>query len=116
MSGCMQKPCSSCPWVRTKGGIRLTRGRVRELVANALSPSGGGFPCHKTVDYSDDSDGRTTEKSKECAGQLIFQDKQGRFNQSARILGRIYRIDFSKLDGRDDVFDSEAEMLKTAIR
>lgn len=49
-----------------------------------LSPDGGSFPCHKTVNHSDE--GEDTSRSKHCAGALIFAEKNGNATQIMRIM------------------------------
>lgn len=118
----LERPCPECPFTRGPGAVRLTRGRVEELTANMLHPGGSQFSCHKTVEHGDDEDEEgeaiPINRSDEihCAGALIFAEKQGAATLIMRLgkhLG-IYKPGTCK--GRDDVFDSADEMLKTAIR
>lgn len=110
---------ADCPF-RKKNGIRLTRARVMEVAACAENP-GGGFPCHKTVKFTDDEESYDQEsydqeKAKHCAGALVFADKQGASSQMMRICERLGVYDPSKLRGHDIVFDSiEEDMLDTAV-
>lgn len=110
----LRKPCDACPFTKGPNAVRLTAGRVRELAKNALSTSGGSFPCHKTTVEVGDGELGYGRKTVECAGSLLFAHKQGRYNQYARILGRIGMFRPDEMDA-SDVFDSTADMLKTAV-
>lgn len=110
----LSKPCDGCPFTRYPNAVRLGPSRVRELAKNALSLNGGSFPCHKTTVDTDDGDRAYGDRTLECAGSLLFGHKQGRYNQHARILGRIGMFNPDAMDA-SAVFDSTAEMLATAI-
>jgi hypothetical protein len=62
----VKTPCDDCPFRtdRPPHGLRPERaaGIAADLMAN------GDFPCHKTVDYSGDSDGIVTSQSTRCVG------------------------------------------------
>ena len=107
-------PCNNCPW-RKETSCLLIPARVKELQKNMLSWGGGAFPCHKTVDYSNNSNGVETPNSVHCAGALIFAEKQGFANQMMRIAERLRLYDARKLmtnnPAIDQVFDSPKEML-----
>lgn len=103
----MPRPCSNCPF-RRQGGVRVANiDRAEEVCGQD-----GMFPCHKTVDYSDDGDGKTTPSSKACAGSLIYQMKTGQPNQMTRIAGRLGMFDPDKLDQCvfDEIIDDPSEM------
>jgi hypothetical protein len=101
----MNAPCADCPFLK-EGGIRLTSARVREIAGNMLSPHGGEFTCHKAVERG--------EKD-HCGGALVFAEKNENQTQMMRIAERLRLYDFTKLKGHDRVFDTLADMLKTAI-
>lgn len=127
MSHDLKKPCDACPFLRDSP-IRLTKKRAAEIIKNQLDWSGGGFPCHKTVDYcSKDTvdrgqgckpfcEGHRTNREQQCAGALIFTEKHGHNNQMMRIAGRLglYKPDELMADKEsvESVFDTKAEMLK----
>lgn len=117
----MYAPCDNCPFLK-EGGIRLTRARVEELVANLANySSGGSFPCHKTTVSQEDDDGDSDRvdgpKAAFCGGALIFSHKQGWANAMIRIAGRLGLYDPEKHPEAAQrlVFDSEREMLATAV-
>lgn len=107
------KPCNNCPF-RRKGGIRLRRGRIIEIV-DAVAPEdgqGGRMPCHKTVDH----DAREASTELDCTGGLIFGYKLGLSSQMTRISERLGLIDRGLADDpHPEVFDDLAEMLGTAL-
>ena len=88
----MRRPCDSCPFLR-EGGIRLTRGRVREIAGMMTAGGPGDFPCHKTTVDVEGEDGENdreaTPESKHCAGALIFAEKNGTATQMMRIVERL---------------------------
>lgn len=106
----MTTPCAECPFLRTKGAVRLRRGRIEEIAGMMLDSGGGTFPCHKTMD---------TPRETHCAGALIFAEKNGNATQMMRIAERINHngtgYDPRKLNMEADVFDDLEEMLETAI-
>jgi hypothetical protein len=112
----VKRPCDNCPFLRAKvEAFALPRARKREI-ANSLR-KGGMFPCHKTVDYSDSSSGRTTSKSKWCAGALATMNnedpEQGCMsNQMARISARLGMFNPDELQGAELVFGSLKEWEK----
>jgi hypothetical protein len=86
--------------------------RKREI-ATALR-RGGMFPCHKSVDYSNDDGGRTTRDSVWCAGALLTMENDpagagAAENQLVRISQRLGMLDLEALQGKDRVFGSLRE-------
>ncbi len=114
-TACVLKPCAECPFTRQPRAVRLTYSRTRELAANMLSTDGTRFTCHKTNGFDDDGDACETDASLHCAGALIFAEKQHRATQWMRWMERLGVYDHRQLQGQDVVFDSVAEMLKTAL-
>ena len=109
----LRHPCDNCPFLKV-GGIRLRKGRVREIARYFTDVQGGTFPCHKTVKGDDDEDRPMRRGEQMCMGGILFADKQGRANQMVRI-GERTGFDIRKVSGRELVFDSIAQMLKTAL-
>lgn len=65
-------PCGNCPFRKDVAAyIRPERGRE----IRASLERGEMFPCHKTVDYSNDSDGTVTADSTFCGGALALLEK-----------------------------------------
>lgn len=88
------KSCSNCPF---KDGDWLHQAR-RQEIADSLAAD-HMFPCHKTVDYSnDDSDGHITPDSKECVGASILSERSGFVSQHRRIAERLDMVP-EQLDG-----------------
>jgi len=108
----VDRPCNDCPFLRD-GGIRLTRDRVKEIARGQLDTQGASFACHKTTGVL----GKLPrEKDLQCAGGLIFAEKQGAANQITRIMGRLGLYDPDQLrPWHDGEFGSVTEMLATAI-
>jgi hypothetical protein len=104
------QPCCDCPFRRVRG-IRLGRARIKEIVSQ-----GHAFHCHKTASL--DEDDRLIGKALHCTGALIFAEKQGSVSQIVRIMERIGCYDSERLMASaavGEVFDTEKEMLGTAI-
>jgi hypothetical protein len=104
-------PCENCPFLRA-GGVRLLPARVREIAGTMLSPAGGPFFCHQTVDYADDF-GAITVESQHCAGALLFALRNGSETQIMRQARRL-GWDPAALRGYERVFDGVDEMLQAA--
>lgn len=112
----MKRPCDNCPFLRSKvEAFSLPRARKREI-ANSLR-KGCMFPCHKTVNYDNDDEGRVTSKSRFCAGALLTMNnedpEQGCMsNQMARIEARLGMFNPDELQGAELVFGSLKEWEK----
>ena len=70
------KPCKHCPFRKdVKPFLEPERGA--EIAVGAYNKY-NYFPCHKTTEADEESDAmHVTEKSKECAGFLTLQIKEG---------------------------------------
>jgi hypothetical protein len=107
----MKKPCECCPF-RRGTAMRLTVGRVREVVGGMLKSNGGEFPCHRTIEHLTDDHGEDAGfrekngKGKHCAGALIFAEKNGAATQMMRICERIGMYDARTLMADQEVVDS----------
>ncbi len=103
-------PCAMCPFRRNMAErFQLHPERVEEIL------SASTFPCHKTVDYSNDDyedDGEITADSKQCAGFLILHEHEERPTQMMRIVERLGLYDRTKLDMDANVFECEEEMIE----
>lgn len=117
----MKKPCECCPF-RRGTAMRLTKGRVAEVVGMMLNPNGGEFPCHRTIEHLESEHGEDAGfrekngKGKHCCGALIFAEKNRTSTQMMRICERIGMYDAASLmadkEVVDSVFDSYGEALK----
>lgn len=106
----LTKPCINCPF-RNDTKPFLTRPRAREII-NAIVNMQGTFPCHKTVDYDDDGEGRETPKTQHCAGAMILLEKINAPNQMMRIAERLGMYDYKKLEMNSPIFDTTQEFIK----
>jgi hypothetical protein len=107
----LTSPCPNCPF-RNDIPPFLTRSRVREIQTSLIQSE---FPCHKTTDFDDEGEPRTSGREQHCAGALILLEKIGRPSQMMRISERLGMYDHSKLKMDAPVFDSFREM-ETAQR
>lgn len=109
----MTKPCRKCPF-RRGTVMKLTEARIRELDRSLIRHNGATFLCHETVDYSEDSAGRSTSKTKHCAGALAYIENQGVSSQMMRIAERLGMYDRKKLleDAGDLVWEDVVEWLE----
>ena len=104
----LKRPCAKCPF-RTDIPAYLRPERAQEIV-NALVTS--EFPCHETIDYSDDSDGRETAKTAHCAGALIMLEHMEQPSQMMRICERLGFYDRTKLDMNAPVFTDAEDFIE----
>lgn len=90
----MTTPCDQCPFL-----LKMKRGFTMRRLMEMAS---GEFPCHKTAQLADDSEGGeefvASEDSLHCAGALIFNEKRGTPNQMVRVCERLGLYDARKLD------------------
>lgn len=105
----LNSPCLHCPF-RKDISAYLTPERAQEI-ADSLR-SGAEFPCHKTVDYSKDSEGVTTSESKFCAGSMVVLEKSEGPNQMMRIAERLGLYDYRNLNTEAPVFESLEEFIE----
>src|SRR5262249_54552584 len=111
----VSRPCDDCPFRRT-GGVRLRAERVRQIARLVTGNPGGKFACHKTTGVL----GRVRRalKDQQCAGALVFCEKQGKSTQLMRIAERLGRYDAAALlatPDAADIFNDVEEMLTTAL-
>jgi len=90
----MYRPCPKCPF-RTDIPAFLSRARARQIVGEIAQDR--DFPCHATIDYTDDSNGKHTSDTKTCAGFAIMAENMQRPTQMMRIAERLGMYDPSKL-------------------
>ena len=109
----LKSPCKDCPF-RSDVARYLSPERAQEIMRESYEDS--NFYCHKTVDYSDDSDGRIAEKSRVCAGFLVTMEKEGRANQPTRIAERIGLYDRAEMDMDAPTYDSMQEWVRSYSR
>lgn len=106
-------PCANCPFLRNQAGM-ITGERVEEL-ADALERD-IHFSCHKTIDYtnSEDGEGRTTAKTRLCAGSMIVTHRSGGHpSQMARIMGRCGAFKYEDIaQSTADCFDSFEDFIE----
>lgn len=103
-------PCADCPF-RREGGVRVTLARAREIARAVTGNPGATFACHKTTGVL----GNRPRVQQHCVGALLFADHVGSFSQFLRIAGRLGAFDLEKLEGREDVFETEAEMVRASL-
>lgn len=92
----LKRPCKDCPW-RTDVPRYLDPKRYKEISEHLLD-RGENFVCHKTVDYSDDSDTPCLDETRTCAGAMIWMQHQGKPNQMMQVMERLGAFDPSRLD------------------
>lgn len=87
----LHKPCNDCPFRKCNGQrFRLRHERLREIFTS------DAFQCHKTSE----------DKPQQCAGLIILLDKEGMENTITQIAIRLGEFDLSKLEDRDQVYDT----------
>ena len=105
-------PCENCPFLRKQAGM-ITGERAEEL-ADALERD-IHFSCHKTIDYNnnEDGEGRTTAKTRLCAGSMIVTHRHGHHpSQMARISQRLGLLNYDEIEQSDaDCFDGFEEFI-----
>jgi len=112
-------PCDDCPF-RKKGGVRHTPEMLASYISYFINAPGATFPCHKSVNKTDDREGWSEWKDGQvlCAGGLIFAAKLQRENGVTR-LGKAkgwYDPAQHTAEEKALVFDSVRDMLKYQYR
>ena len=103
----LAKPCDECPF-RSDKKFYLDSRKVTEIVDGLLYYN-TGFSCHKTTTCKD----RTAQhrNAQNCAGALIFLEKNNASTNTTRISERIGLYDRSKLDMDSPVYETKQEMI-----
>lgn len=110
----LKKPCANCPFRHTPR-FYLAKGRAEEIVQSLTDGSFSTFPCHKTLIYGDDGEGRRTKKTQHCAGALIMLEHMGISSQMMRIAERLGMYDRRGLDMKAPVFKTSAAMIAASV-
>lgn len=97
----LRGPCSNCPF-RSDKPFYLDPDRVDEIADAILADA--SFTCHKTVDYDDEP--FVGERGRECGGEMVTLEREGRANQGMRIAERFGFYDRERLDMDAPVYDS----------
>lgn len=103
---CLNRPCADCPFLKDGHMLRsLGNGRIEEILKNVIHED-GFFSCHKTIDYSKETE-RLQKENKFCAGALIAIEKAGAtyWNRNTRIAVGFGLYDPSELKGKDEVIN-----------
>lgn len=102
----LKKPCDKCPF-RLAVRPYLRRARAQEIW-DCLE-KGGRFPCHATVDYNKDGEGRTTGDSRFCVGALALMESYfghgAEANQAFRTARRLGLSEVPSQDVMDECYD-----------
>jgi hypothetical protein len=103
----LKRPCAHCPF-RNDRPTFLRASRAQEI-ATEVGENDKTFYCHETVEYGRDGldgEGQCTQKSQQCAGQMIVLEKMDRPNQMMRIGERIGAYDRTRLHMSSPTYDS----------
>ena len=108
----MKTPCKDCPF-RRDVPFHLRPGRVEEIIASLMRHE--NFPCHKTLDYSQDDDlidgDWTTEKTQHCAGAMILLMRLNNPNLAMRLGAMLGAFDPDALNLDAPVYADDKEMI-----
>lgn len=114
----IKKPCESCPF-RTDVTGYITKDRATEIKNSLIEGNGSVFPCHKTINYNDDTleakqdwGGRTMP----CAGACVLTyNELGDFNGVMQIGERLRLYSLRELDFTSPVFESFDDFIEAQI-
>lgn len=105
--------CGNCPFSRRGQPVIVNDERLVEFATSLLR--GDSFPCHKTVDYSDEDcwdDSPPTGNLIHCAGAAMLLLNMGRKNTIMQVAGRLGMYDPTKhtAEERNAAFNSIDEL------
>jgi hypothetical protein len=106
----LKKPCANCPF-RTDIKPFLTQSRAQEICTSLIDHQ-QTFPCHKTLDYSNHSRGKETDKTQHCAGSMIMLEHINRPNQMMRFAKRFNAYNKNELEMDSPVFQSAEDFIE----
>ena len=108
-----KQPCNNCPF-RTDVQMCLNPKRVESIV-DALYHD-GDFPCHKTVDYGNSSEGEVNQNSRRCIGAALFLEKTTPGGLRANVIFRfallMKEFKLKELDRTVEVWGSLEEFIE----
>ena len=104
-------PCDACPFLRKNAG--MIRGARAEEFVDELTRD-NHFNCHKTIEYTNNNEGRATKNTQLCAGSMIVTDRSDtQPSQLARIYARIGVLNYKNIEeSKADCFDSFDEFIE----
>jgi hypothetical protein len=105
----LKTPCRDCPFRHDVPGF--LSGERAEEIANDVLRGSGSFPCHKTLDYSEDFDGKETKNTQMCAGATIFAEHCEQGGQMLRIAMRLGMLNPDELNMEAPVHTCEEDFL-----
>jgi hypothetical protein len=82
----VKKPCDDCPFRTDLPPHGLRPERAADIAAGLMAND--DFPCHKTVDYSNDSNGIVSSQSTRCVGAAIFLEQVRPGGMAANLMFR----------------------------
>jgi hypothetical protein len=115
----MTTPCGNCPFRNDRGPFGLRAERVREILGGGQGRAhwpATSFPCHKTIDYSENEDG--SEKhvigpdAQQCAGVMLILYRENRPNDAMQLGERFRLWNPAKLAADAPVYASTAEAIE----
>lgn len=87
----MEEMCDNCPFAHEGAGKQLRdslrHGRWPEILHSLVD--GKMFPCHKTVNYEEDSEGKIDKGTRACAGAIQWQQRNSLDPQYIQVLSRM---------------------------
>jgi hypothetical protein len=110
----LTRPCGNCPF-RNDIHFGLRPERVRGILGGGKgrdwfpAPS---FPCHKTIEYTDDDGAIIPATAQQCAGVMIILHRENRHNDAMQIAERLGLWDSSKLNLTAPVYASTAAAIR----
>jgi len=92
----LTRPCGNCPF-RSDIRFGLSPERVREILGGSRRGKAttwwpaASFPCHKTIEYGEDDDDKTTipPTAQQCAGVMWILRKENRPNDAMQLAERL---------------------------
>lgn len=97
----MHKPCNHCPFRSDRPFRGLTRDRALQI--HQALHADGGFPCHGTVEYSDEGEPKMTKDSMPCIGAAAYLNHTCTGGARANVWFRLYQAfgsyDWDSVDG-----------------
>ena len=105
----LKRPCANCPFRKGQGEFfQLAPTRLTEIF------EAGAFPCHKTVDYTEDEEtGKEMHlfdrRTNLCSGLMALLWREGRPNQIMRVAMRLGSLNPDELDPDGEAYATFGE-------
>lgn len=115
----LKSPCKDCPFRNDRPELKGWLGESRAKQIDSALARDGDFPCHKTLDFDDETgESIKVQDSIFCGGALVYLNHQERLFDNAviRVAAMFGFFNPEKLDMASPVFKTRDEFINHHTR